>query len=328
MKVLVCGGAGYIGSHVVKALLRGGFEVTVFDNFSTGLEENLQGGAGLIRGDILDPGALEAAFAGGGEGSGPFEGVVHLAALKAAGDSMTNPEAYSLSNIGGTVNLLRACSAGGVKYFVFSSTAAVYGAPVCLPVEENHPLNPENFYGFTKKIIEDLLTWYDLLRGLKFAVLRYFNAAGYDPEGSIRGREKNPANLFPVIMEAAAGLREEVLIFGDDYDTPDGTGVRDYVHPWDLAQAHLQALEYLNQENRSLCLNLGSERGFSVKEILTAARRITGRIIPARVVPRRPGDSPILVASAHQARRVLDWTPHYSDLDSLIKTAWEVYRPD
>jgi len=320
MKVLVAGGAGYIGSHVVRALLDEGHGVTVFDNFSSGREENLFPEAELFRGDILNPEDLRRALKGG------FDAAVHLAAFKAAGESMTSPEKYSVNNISGTLNLLNALCEAGVKILVFSSSAAVFGEPEYLPIDENHPLRPENYYGFTKLEIERFLGWYDRLKGLKFAALRYFNAAGYDVQGRIRGLEKNPANLLPVIMEAAAGMRKKVLVFGDDYDTPDGTGVRDYVHVNDLALAHVQALEYVRREEKSLTVNLGSETGLSVLEILESARRVTGRTIVSETAPRRPGDPARLVASSALARKLLGWQARYSDADTLVRTSWEVYR--
>ena len=213
MKIAVIGGAGYIGSHTVRELLDRGHEVCVFDNLSSGLEQNLFPEAGFVKGDILHPEEI-------GKFLNDFkpEGLVHLAAFKAAGESMINPEKYSVNNITGSINILNAASAAGVKYFVFSSSAATYGAPKYQPVDENHPTDPENYYGYTKLAIEGFLKWYDKLRGVKFAALRYFNAAGYDVKGRINGLEKNPANLIPVVMEALLGKRKELLVFGNDYD--------------------------------------------------------------------------------------------------------------
>jgi UDP-glucose 4-epimerase len=325
--VLVVGGAGYIGSHVVQALLESGRRVTVYDNLSSGLEENLFSEAGFIKGDILDPEGLKTTLGSVRGGStGGIDAVVHLAALKAAGESMLEPERYAHNNITGTINLLNAASAAGIRMLVFSSSAAVYGEPQYLPVDEDHPQAPENFYGFTKLEIERVLQWYDRLRGLSSVSLRYFNAAGYDPEGHITGLEQNPANLLPVIMETAVGRRAELKIYGEDYDTSDGTGVRDYIHVSDLATAHVQALELLEAGDGSMSLNLGSEDGISVKEMLEAARRITGRDIPARVVERRPGDPARLVASAQRARKLLGWRAHYSDVETLVSTSWNAYR--
>ncbi len=320
MKVLVIGGAGYIGSHVVLRFLDSGHVVTVFDNLSSGLRENLFPGVPFVEGDILDPAALTAAMSGG------FDAVVHLAALKAAGESMIAPEKYSVNNLTGAINILNAMCATGVKRVVFSSTAAVYGEPAYLPMDEKHPTNPENYYGFTKLEIERILSWYDRLKGVRYAALRYFNATGYDPAGRVGGLERNPANLLPVIMETAVGVRKELRIFGGDYPTKDGTGVRDYVHVSDLADAHLSALEAITATDASLMVNLGSETGLSVKEMLEAARRVTGRPIPAEVVARRPGDPATVVASAGMARDLLGWKASRSDLDTIVSTTWNAYK--
>jgi UDP-glucose 4-epimerase len=323
MNILIIGGAGYIGSHAAREFLDQGHRVTVFDNLFSGLRENLFPEAAFIHGDILDYPALLRAVRGGKDA---FDAVVHLAALKAAGESMVEPEKYSVNNISGTINILNAAAETGIRYLVFSSSAAVYGEPEYLPVDEKHPARPENYYGFTKLEIERFLGWYEKLRGIRFAGLRYFNAAGYDARGRIAGLEQNPANLIPVIMEAACGIREEVGIFGNDYDTPDGTGVRDYIHVSDLARGHAAALDYISREDRSLVVNLGSENGLSVLEILETARRISGRPIPARVLPRRPGDPAKLTASSGQARELLRWKARESDPETLIGTTWEAYR--
>jgi len=320
MKVLVIGGAGYIGSHVALELMEAGHEVVAFDNLSSGLRQNVFAGERLVEGDIMDGAALAAVMKEG------FDAAVHLAAFKAAGESMLDPGKYASNNIAGTINILNAMAAAGIKRLVFSSSAAVYGEPRYLPIDERHPTEPENFYGFTKLDIERILGWYDRLKGLRFAALRYFNAAGYDVRGRARGLERNPANLLPVIMEAAAGMRPELKVFGDDYDTPDGTGVRDYVHVNDLATAHVAALDALARDDRSLTVNLGSEEGLSVMQILEAARRITGKPIPATVVGRRPGDPARLVASSALARDTLGWTARHSDVDTLVGTSWDAYR--
>jgi UDP-glucose 4-epimerase len=332
MKILIIGGAGYIGSHVAREFLDLGHEAVVFDNLSSGLRKNLFPEARFIHGTILDyPGLVRAmrgagdiSFGGGEEGK-KFDAVVHLAAFKAAGESMLKPEKYSLNNINGTVNILNAMAETGVKYMVFSSSAAVYGEPEYLPIDEKHRRNPENYYGFTKLEIERLLHWYDRLKGIRFASLRYFNAAGYDVKGRITGLEQNPANLIPVIMEAAAGMRKGIQIFGNDYDTPDGTCIRDYIHVSDLASGHAAALDYIGRNDRSVTVNLGSETGTSVLEILEAARRISGRPIPTAITDRRPGDPARLTASAGLALELLGWKAKYSDVDRIIKTSWEVY---
>ncbi len=320
MKVLVIGGAGYIGSHVSLALLEKNHSVTIFDNLSSGCRENIFPETNFIRGDILDYPALLSAVKEG------FDGIIHLAAFKAAGESMLKPEKYSINNITGTINILNASVEGGIRRIVFSSSAAVYGEPEYIPIDEKHPKNPENYYGFTKLKIEEFLSWYERLKGLKFASLRYFNAAGYDVDGRIKGLEKNPANLIPVIMEVAAGIRAKLQIFGDDYPTKDGTCIRDYIHVSDLAAAHQMALEYIDKKNRSLTLNLGSERGISVLEILDTARRVTGKSIPSEITTRRDGDPAKLIASAKNAKDILNWETGQSDPATLIESSWEIYK--
>ena len=320
MRVLVIGGAGYIGSHVTRALLDAGCEVTVFDNFSTGVEAILFDDAGLVRGDILDAEALNETMSEG------WDAVIHLAALKAAGESMLQPERYAGNNITGTINVLNAMARAKISTLVFSSSAAVYGEPHYLPLDEEHPTSPENFYGFTKLEIERLMGWYEKLRGICFASLRYFNAAGYDPHGRIRGLERNPANLLPVILEVVVGRREELRIFGDDYPTDDGTCIRDYVHVTDLADAHVKAMEYVRSNGASLVVNLGSGRGYSVAEMVETARTVTGHEVPAVVTGRRPGDPARLVASSDLAAKLLDWRTEHSSPEELIRTTWEAYR--
>ena len=319
MKVLVIGGAGYIGSHVVKEMMKAGHEVTVFDNLSSGLRCNLFPQNGFIYGNILIPSDIEAAFAKG------FDAFVHLAAFKAAGESMIEPEKYSVNNITGTINIMNAAVKYDCKKMIFSSSAAVFGAPEYLPIDENHPKNPENYYGFTKLEIERFMGWYDKLRGMRYASLRYFNAAGYDPDGEIRGLEQKPENLLPRVMEAALGQRE-LKVFGNDYETRDGTCIRDYVHVTDLARAHVMALDYITKNDKSLTVNLGTEKGTTVKEIIDASRRITGKAIPSEDVERRPGDPACLYATSKRAKELLGWEPKYSDVDTLVKTTWEVYR--
>lgn len=320
MKVLVIGGAGYIGSHVVKELMAKGHQITVFDNLSSGLKQNLFKGNGFIKGDILNIKALDKAFAKG------FDALIHLAAFKAAGESMVCPEKYSVNNISGTINILNSAVSHGCLKMVFSSSAATFGEPQYLPIDENHPQNPENYYGFTKLEIERFMGWYDKIRGLKFAALRYFNAAGYDPEGVLYGLEKNPANLLPVMMEVAAGIREKLKVFGNDYPTRDGTCIRDYIHVTDLARAHVMALEYISSKNESLTLNLGTGNGITVTEMLAATRRITGKEIPADYVERRAGDPAQLTAKSDLAFEKLGWKAEYSDVDTLIDSTWKAYK--
>jgi UDP-glucose 4-epimerase len=320
MRVLVIGGAGYIGSHVVRELLDNRYAVTVFDNMSSGRECNLFPESTFVKGDILDTDALAAAMNNKG-----FDAVFHFAAFKAAGESMIDPQKYSVNNITGTLNILNAATRANISNMVFSSSAAVYGEVSYLPIDEKHPTNPENYYGFTKLEIERFLAWYDKLCGLKYAALRYFNAAGYDPQKRIRGLERNPQNLLPCVMEAACGIRKSLSIFGTDYPTVDGTGVRDYVHVSDLAVAHVKALEYLAAKKESLTVNLGSEKGISVLQIVEAARRITGKPVPAEVTGRRAGDPACLYASSAKAGELLGWKARYSDVDSLVRTTWQVY---
>jgi UDP-glucose 4-epimerase len=319
MKILVIGGAGYIGSHVAAELLDRGHSITVFDNLSSGLRENLLPGTAFIHGDILRYEQLSAAMRG-------HEAAVYLAAFKAVGESMEKPEKYSINNIVGTVNLLNAASETGLKYIIFSSSAAVYGEPSYIPIDEKHPTVPENYYGFTKLEIEKMLSWYDRLKGIRYASLRYFNAAGYDVKGRISGLEQNPANLLPIIMETACGIRKELAIFGNDYDTPDGTCIRDYIHVSDLASAHALALDYIAKNGKSLTVNLGSETGSSVLEVLETARRVTGQPIPSRIAARRPGDPAKLTSSAAEARALLGWKAEHSSMETLVKTSWDAYR--
>ncbi|MEI6638285.1 MAG: UDP-glucose 4-epimerase GalE [Chlorobium sp.] len=320
MKILVIGGAGYIGSHVSRAFLDRGYQVTVFDNLQTGFRENLFEEAHFVHGDIMRPDQLRAVMAAG------FDGCVHLAALKAAGQSMLHPEAYAHANISGTINVLNQASEAGISPVIFSSSAAVYGAPQYLPIDENHPKEPENFYGFTKLEIERILDWYDRLKGMRYAAIRYFNAAGYDVQGRVKGLELNPENLLPIVMEVAVGIRQKLAVYGDDYSTRDGSCIRDYVHVSDLAEAHVTALEYILKQKQSLTVNLGSESGVSVFEMVDRARIITGQAIPAEVTGRRAGDPAELVASSGHARELLGWVPKYSDVDTLVSTTWKMYE--
>ena len=330
MKILIIGGAGYIGSHVACEFLDRGHSVTVYDNLSSGLRENLFPKAAFIHGDIHDYPALVRAMKGEGDAGNSkmsvHDAIVHLAASKAAGESMLKPEKYSHNNIAGTLNILNAAAETGIKYIVFSSSAAVYGEPKYLPIDEKHPTNPENYYGFTKLEIEKFLGWYKKLKGIRYASLRYFNAAGYDIKGRITGLEQNPSNLLPVIMEAACGMRSELSVFGNDYDTPDGTCIRDYIHVNDLAAAHAAALDYIGKKNQSLTVNLGSEKGISVMEVIETARKISGKPIPAKIAARRPGDPAKLTASSALARELLGWKAQYSDMETLVRTSWNVYQ--
>ena len=319
MRILVIGGAGYIGSHVVKSLLNAGMGVRVFDDMSTGQEANLFQNAEFVKGSILDIEALENALEG-------MDGVVHLAAKKAVGESMEYPEKYAVNNLTGAINLLNAMAKKNVKYLVFSSSAAVYGTPQYPQIDEAHPVNPINFYGFTKLEMERYMQWYDTLKGIKFVSLRYFNAVGYDADGDILGLEQKPQNLLPVIMETLVGVREKMAVFGTDYDTPDGTCVRDYIHVSDLATAHTLALQYLAKNNESQILNLGTGSGHTVLEMITRTEELLGRKVNYEKAPRRSGDPAKLTAVSTKANQILGWHPQHSDLDNIIQTTWAVYQ--
>ena len=320
MRILVTGGAGYIGSHVVKKLCELDNEVTIFDNLSTGLKENINPKAEFIKGDITNPEDLKQAF------SKNYNSVFHFAALKASNESMTNPEKYAKTNISGTINLLSKCSTNNVKNFVFSSSAAVYGTPNYLPIDEKHKLNPENFYGYTKLEIEQTLNWFSKLRNINYASLRYFNAAGYDLDGDIKGKESNPQNLLPIVMEVADGTRKKMCVYGDNYETKDGSCIRDYIHVSDLADAHILAMDYINK-GKNLTVNLGSDKGYSVFEVLKEAEKVTEQKINFDVVGRRSGDPAIVYASSKLAEELIGWKAKYSDLRTILMTMWKVYKP-
>ena len=319
-KILVIGGAGYIGSHVVKALLRENFAVTVYDNLSTGQTCNLALKAEFVEGDILNFAHLEKVMKGG------FDAVIHLAAKKAVGESMENPQLYSQNNICGSVNIFNAMLNAGVKNVVFSSTSAVYGTPQYLPLDENHPLNPMSFYGYTKMAIEQVMNWYSQIKDFHYIALRYFNAVGYAADGSIRGKEKNPQNLLPLIMETITGKRDILHVFGNDYDTPDGTCVRDYIHVEDLADAHVMAIKKLLADGESQVINLGTEKGTSVLEIIKSVERVSGKKVIFDFAPRRAGDPAAVVATSAKAAKVLGWKAEYTDIDEIVKTIWNIEK--
>ena len=320
MKVLLFGGAGYIGTHVALEFLERKDMVGIFDNLSSGLRSNVSPDALFFEGDIQDKKRVIQVLEEG------WDVVIHLAAFKAAGESMLRPVKYSENNITGSLNLITGCIKTGVKHFILSSSAAVYGEPSYLPVDENHPKNPTNYYGYTKLCVEENLSWYAQLKDFTYVSLRYFNAAGYDKEGRMRGLENNPANLIPVVMEVAMGIRPNLLVFGNDYDTIDGTGVRDYVHVTDLAKGHVLAADYLLANKGNLVVNLGSEEGLSVQQILDTARKITGKEIDAQYVDRRPGDPAKLVASSEMAYKTLGWKAQDSSVETIIETTWKVYQ--
>lgn len=319
-KILVIGGAGYIGSHVVKALLHENFAVTVYDNLSTGQVCNLFEKAEFVKGDILDSQHLEKTMARG------FDAVIHLAAKKAVGESMENPQLYSQNNISGSINIFNAMLNTGIKNIVFSSTSAVYGMPKYLPLDENHPLNPMSFYGYTKMAIEQVMNWYSKIKDFNYIALRYFNAVGYAADGSIRGKEKNPQNLLPLIMETITGQREILHVFGNDYDTPDGTCVRDYIHVEDLADAHVLAIKKLLSNGDSQIINLGTEKGTSVLEIIKSVERVSGKKVNYDFAPRRAGDPANVIATSAKAAEVLGWHAKYTDIDEIVKTVWNIEK--
>ena len=319
MRVLLCGGAGYIGSHVAYAFHERGDVLGVYDNFSTGLHENILPGTEVYEGDIMDRRTLAQAL------SKNWDVLIHLAAFKAAGESMDDPDKYSQNNLIGSLNMIMEAHNAGVKSFILSSSAAVYGEPAFLPITEEHPCKPENYYGYTKLAIEEQLAWYDRLKGLKFVSLRYFNAAGYDVHGKVKGLERNPANLIPVVMEAALGLRKQVGVFGSDYPTPDGTGVRDYIHVTDLADAHVRAADYLQEKRESLKVNLGTGCGHSVLDIINMTEKISKRPVPKVMQGRRAGDPATLYASADLAEKTLGWKAKYSDLETIIASTCRAY---
>jgi UDP-glucose 4-epimerase len=317
--ILVTGGAGYIGSHVVKLLCDEGYNVVVFDNLSLGRKENLQKSAKLIIGDILNMDQLDAVM------SKNIDTVFHFAAWKAAGESMTDPAKYARNNICGTLNILESMIKNKVSRMVFSSSAAVYGNPQYLPIDEKHPTNPENYYGYSKLAIEENLKWYSQLKGIHFAALRYFNATGYDVDGQIKGKEKNPANLSPVVMETASGMRDKMLVFGADYNTPDGTCIRDYIHVNDLASAHMMAMHYIAHNNKDLLVNLGTGQGHSVLDVIKTAEQVTGKKVSYQIVGRREGDPENLVASSDLAYQLMGWKAEHSDLETIFKSMASVY---
>ena len=314
MNILVIGGAGYIGSHITYELCDQGYNVTVLDNLSTGFIENIDSRSSFIESSYADSSIRKILK--------ETDCVIYLAALKAAGESMLNPIKYSQKNIINSIQLINDCIDNNVKNFIFSSSAAVYGFPSYLPVDEEHPLNPINYYGFTKLIIEEQLLWYNQLKGLNVACLRYFNAAGYDVKGRIRNKEKDPQNLLPIVMEVAAGLREKINIFGNDYDTHDGTCLRDYIHVNDLALGHIKAIEML-PNNGKIITNLATGNSYSVLDVINKSSKITNKEIKYSIVDRRDGDPDKLFASSND---VLNYSNKYSDLETIIRSMWEIYK--
>lgn len=320
MKVLVTGGAGYIGAHSVRQLQRAGYETLIVDNLIYGHREFLEKSEYLI-GDLQDRAFVESVFA-----RYAISAVMHFAAFAYVGESVSEPAKYYRNNVVATLNLLDAMRAHRVRYFIFSSTCATYGEPEQIPIPETHPQNPVNPYGRSKLMIEHILRDYDHAYGIKSVSLRYFNAAGADPEGDI-GEDHTPeTHLIPLLLDVALGRRPFITIYGDDYPTPDGTCIRDYIHVSDLADAHVLGLKYLEAGGQSDAFNLGNGQGFSVKEVHRAAERITGKPIRAVIGPRRPGDPARLVGSAEKAQRILGWHPKFADLDTIIRTAWQWHQ--
>ncbi|MFW6332217.1 MAG: UDP-glucose 4-epimerase GalE [Thermodesulfobacteriota bacterium] len=318
--ILVVGGAGYIGAHMCKYLSAHGYTPLVLDNLVYGHREAVQWGP-LVEGSIENTRLLDEVFS-----KHDISGVMHFAAYAYVGESVEDPAKYYRNNVAATLNLLEAMVRHRVDRFIFSSSCATYGEPVRIPMAENHPQIPINPYGRTKLMVEQVLDDFEQAYGLRSVCLRYFNAAGADPDGRL-GEDHTPeTHLIPLVLQTALGQREKIHIFGDDYDTPDGTCIRDYIHVEDLAQAHLAALERLLDGTPGDKFNLGNGEGYSVKAVIDTARRITGKPIPARIDPRRPGDPPSLIGSSQKAMRDLKWKPAYPDLDTIIETAWRWHQ--
>ncbi|WDF52018.1 UDP-glucose 4-epimerase GalE [Paenibacillus sp. KACC 21273] len=317
MAILVTGGAGYIGSHTVADLLERGEEVVVIDNLLTGHREALLGGT-LYEGDLRDKELLARIFA-----ENEITAVIHFAASSLVGESMQNPFKYYDNNVYGAMCLLDAMQQAGVKKIVFSSTAATYGEPEKVPIEESDRTEPANVYGETKLMMERMMNWFDKVHGIRYVALRYFNAAGAHISGKIGEDHRPESHLVPLVLQTALGQREFISVFGEDYPTEDGTCVRDYIHVSDLADAHIKSVEYLNNDGASNVFNLGNGQGFSVKQVIETAVKVTGRDIPVKFEARRSGDPAVLVASSEKARSVLGWKPSYHQLEDIISGAWQ-----
>lgn len=319
MSVLVLGGAGYIGSHTVDRLVEAGKDVVVVDSLVTGHLAAVRKEAKFYQGDLADKDFMRKVFTENSD----IDAVIHFAAFSLVAESMKDPLKYFDNNTAGMVKLLEVMNEFNIKYIVFSSTAATYGIPEKMPIYEDDPQLPINPYGESKLMMEKIMRWADEAYGIKFVALRYFNVAGAKPDGSI-GEDHHPeTHLLPIVLQVAMGEREKLQIFGDDYNTPDGTNVRDYVHPFDLADAHILAVDYLRNGNESSAFNLGSSTGFSNLEIVKAAREVTGKEIPAEIAARRGGDPDTLIAASEKARKVLGWKPEFDDIHKIIETAWK-----
>jgi UDP-arabinose 4-epimerase len=317
MRVLVTGGAGYIGSHTSKALAREGHEPVVFDNFSGGHRWAVKWGP-CVEGDLAQRESVISALR-----AHRIEAVMHFAASIQVGESVQNPRKYFWNNVVNTLQLLEAMLEEGVKDIVFSSSAGIYGTPEKVPIPEDHPARPVNPYGETKLIMERALHWYGAAFGLRWTALRYFNAAGADPDGDLGEEHEPESHLIPLAIRAALGRSPHVEVYGTDYATPDGTAIRDYIHIVDLADAHVLALEYLRRGGESMPLNLGTGRGHSVREVITAVGRMCGGRVPTREAARRPGDPPVLVANPARAMSLLGWKPQFPDLRPIVESAWK-----
>lgn len=321
MAVLICGGAGYIGSHVFNELLNQNIEAVIIDSLEYGHKEAIKECKNFYKGNIGDSDLLNDIFK-----KHDIDSVMHLCAYIEVGESVQNPAKYYLNNLCNSINLINSMLKAKVKNFIFSSTAAVYGEPESIPLKEDCRKEPTNPYGDSKLALEKILSWYSKAYDFNFVALRYFNASGAHPDGHI-GEDHNPeSHLIPLILQVPLGKRESIKIFGDDYPTPDGTCLRDYIHVCDLALAHIDAMNYLKKGGKSVSCNLGNGNGFSVKEVIEIARNITGHSIPAEVCPRRTGDSSELIASSERAKEILGWTPKITSLETIVETAWNWHK--
>lgn len=317
MAVLVCGGAGYIGSHINKQLHKEGYETIVFDNLVYGHREAVKWGK-FEQGDLSNIEDIERVF-----NKYSIEAVFHFAAYAYVGESVVNPEKYYYNNVSNTLNLLKVMRKHGCRKIIFSSTCATYGEPERVPITEDMPQNPINPYGATKLMMERILKDYYRAYGIEFVVLRYFNAAGADPEGEIGESHDPETHIIPLVLDAASGRREDIKVFGTDYETLDGSCVRDYIHVYDLATAHLLALHYLEQGKESDFFNLGNELGTSVLQVIDSVKKVTGREFKVTLTDRRPGDPAVLVGSSRKAQEILGWEPIYKDIDKIVEHAWK-----
>lgn len=321
MKILVLGGAGYIGSHTVRELLENGYNVAIADNLQTGHKESIPEGVKFYEGDIRDKNFLDNIFE-----SEKIDAVVHFAANALVGESMINPLKYYDNNVYGTLELLKSMVEHKIGKIVFSSSSAVYGEPKSLPIKETDLVLPTNTYGESKLAMENMIKWVSKIHGLKYVALRYFNACGAHPDGKIGEDHTIETHIMPLVIQTALGQRDSVTILGDDYPTKDGTCIRDYIHVVDLARAHVLALEYLNKGGESDVFNLGNGSGYSVKEIIDAVKRVSGKDFDVKITKRRPGDPARLVASSEKAENILKWQPKFKNLDDIIKTAWNWHK--